>query len=62
VTRPQQSGRCSNHAQINELTTQAEILWFSDRQQLDPWHLTGKVFQSMDHQLSTIRWAAIRPV
>ena len=27
---------------------QAEILWISDRQQLDPWHLTGKILQSMD--------------
>ncbi len=27
---------------------QAEALWFSDRQQLDPWHLTGKVLQSID--------------
>jgi RNA polymerase sigma factor (sigma-70 family) len=39
---------CQIDATHLEAFHQAEILWFSDRQQLDPWHLTGKVFQSMD--------------
>jgi RNA polymerase sigma-70 factor (ECF subfamily) len=39
---------CQIDAGHLEAFHQAEALWFSDRQQLDPWHLTGKVLQSID--------------
>jgi RNA polymerase sigma-70 factor (ECF subfamily) len=39
---------CQIDAGHLEAFHQAEALWVSDRQQLDPWHLTGKVLQSID--------------
>jgi RNA polymerase sigma-70 factor, ECF subfamily len=39
---------CQIDATHLEAFHQAEVLWLSDRQHLDPWHLTGKVLQSMD--------------
>jgi RNA polymerase sigma factor (sigma-70 family) len=39
---------CQIDATHLEAFHQAEVLWLSGRQHLDPWHLTGKVLQSMD--------------
>ena len=39
---------CQIDATHLEAFHQAEALWLSDRQHLDPWYLTGKVLQSMD--------------
>jgi RNA polymerase sigma factor (sigma-70 family) len=39
---------CQTDATHLEAFHQAEVLWFSDRQHLDPWQVTGKVVQSID--------------
>lgn len=39
---------CQTDATHLEAFHQAEVLWFSDREHLDPWQATGKVLQSMD--------------
>jgi len=39
---------CQIDATHLEAFHQAELLWLDDRERLDPWHVTGKVLQSMD--------------
>ena len=39
---------CQIDATHLEAFHQAEVLWLAEREQLDPWQLTGKVLQSMD--------------
>jgi RNA polymerase sigma-70 factor (ECF subfamily) len=39
---------CQTDATHLEAFHQAEVMWLADRQQLDPWHVTGKVIHSMD--------------
>jgi len=39
---------CQIDSRHLEAFHQAEILWFADHQHLDPWHVTGKVLQSIN--------------
>lgn len=39
---------CQTDAMHLEAFHQAEVLWLDDRERLDPWHVNGKVHQSMD--------------
>ena len=42
---------CQADATHLEAFHQLEVLWLDDREKLDPWHLTGRVLQSVDHAL-----------
>jgi RNA polymerase sigma-70 factor, ECF subfamily len=42
---------CQVDAMHLEAFHQAEVFWLDDRQTLDPWHLTGRVLQSVDRVL-----------
>jgi RNA polymerase sigma-70 factor (ECF subfamily) len=42
---------CQPDATHLEAFHQFEVMWFDDREKLDPWHLTGRVLQSVDRAL-----------
>src|ERR1700722_3159741 len=42
---------CQPDATHLEAFHQFEVLWFDEREKLDPWHLTGRVLQSVDRAL-----------
>jgi hypothetical protein len=42
---------CQADATHLEAFHQFEVLWLDDREKLDPWHLTGRVLQSVDRTL-----------
>src|SRR5687768_2837871 len=42
---------CQADAMHLEAFHQAEVFWMDDRERLDPWHMTGRVLQSVDRLL-----------